>query len=282
MAVLKIVNNHSKSKAALRKILNYVLKEEKTSETISYVHGDFIGETISPQTVFDQFMRVKQLFEKEHGRMYQHGVISWHKDEAITPEIALSFGKEFVSREYPENQALVCVHTDRECKHLHIVINTVSYVDGKMLHWTRSDLKKAKALSDQLCAEYGLSITQKGKHYDDTPIMGGDITAWDKNTYAMIAKKPKEAFLADCMSALQETLTTVRTQQEFCDEMKKRRWNVIWEPNRKHITFVNSDGKKVRDSKLSKLFNVEISKESLTRRFSSTVERQHKRHKRHR
>lgn len=282
MAVLKIVNNHSKSKAALRKILNYVLKEEKTSESNSYVHGDFIGETISPQTVFDQFMRVKALFGKENGRMYQHGVISWHKDEAITPETALSFGKEFVSRQYPDNQALVCVHTDRDCYHLHIVINTVSYVDGKMLHWTRSDLKKAKELSDQLCLEYGLSITQKGKHYDDTPIKQGDITAWDKNTYAMIAKKPNEAFLADCMSALQNSITTAQTQQEFCDEMKKRGWDVIWEPNRMHITFKNADGKKVRDSKLSKLFNAEISKESLTRRFSSTVERQHKRHKKHR
>lgn len=281
MAVLKIVNNHCKSKSALRKILNYVLKEEKTNESVSYVHGDFIGETISPQTVFDQFMRVKRLFGKEHGRMYQHGVISWHKDEAITPEMALSFGKAFVSREYPENQALVCVHTDRECYHLHIVINTVSYVDGKMLHWTRSDLKKAKELSDQLCAEYGLSITHKGKHFDDTPIKQGDIAAWDKNTYVMIAKKPNEAFLADCMSSLQESLKTARTQQALCDEMKKRGWNVIWEPNRKHITFVNSDGKKVRDSKLSKLFNAEISKESLTRHFSA-VERQHKRHKRRR
>ncbi len=281
MAVLKIVNNHSKSKAALRKILNYVLKEEKTSESISYVHGDFIGETISPQTVFDQFMRVKALFGKENGRMYQHGVISWHKDEAITPEMALSFGKAFVSKQYPDNQALVCVHIDRDYTHIHFVVNSVSFMDGKMLHWKKSDLQKAKDLSDQLCAKYGLSITQKGKHYDDTSIKEGDITAWDKNTYAMIAKKPKEAFLADCMSSLQESLKTARTQQALCDEMKKRGWDVIWEPNRKHITFVNSDGKKVRDAKLSKLFNTDISKESLTRHFSA-AERQHKRHKRRR
>lgn len=282
MAVLKIVNNRSKSKAALRKILNYVLKEEKTSESLSYVHGDFIGETISPQMVFDQFMRVKALFGKQNGRMYQHGIISFHKDEAITPEMALSFGKAFVSKQYPDNQALVCVHIDRDHTHIHFVVNTVSFMDAKMLHWKKSDLQKAKDLSDQLCAEYGLSITRKGKHYDDTPIMAGDITSWDKNTYAMIAKKPQQAFLADCMSALQESLTTtVRSQQEFCDEMKKRGWDVIWEPNRKHITFVNSDGKKVRDSKLSKLFNAEINKESLTRHFSA-AERQHKRHRRHR
>ena len=282
MAVLKIVNNHSKSKAALRKILNYVLKEEKTSESLSYVHGDFIGETISPQTVFDQFMRVKALFGKQSGRMYQHGIISFHKDEAITPETALSFVKDFVSRQYPDNQALVCVHIDRDHTHLHFVVNTVGFMDAKMLHWRKSDLQKAKDLSDQLCAKYGLTITQKGKHYDDTSIKEGDFTAWDKNTYAMITKKPKEAFLSDCMSSLQESLTTARTQQALCDEMKKRGWDVIWEPNRIHITFKNADGKKVRDSKLSKLFNAEISKESLTRRFSSTVERQRKRHKRHR
>ena len=282
MAVLKIVNNRSKSKAALRKILNYVLKEEKTSESLSYVHGDFIGETISPQMVFDQFMRVKALFGKQNGRMYQHGIISFHKDEPITPEMALSFGKEFISRQYPDNQELVCVHIDKDHIHLHFVVNSVSYMDGKMLHWKKSDLQKAKDLSDQLCDKFGLSITHKGKHFDDTSIKEGDITAWDKDTFAMIAKKPQQAFLSDCMSSLQKSLTTARTQQALCDEMKKRGWDVIWEPNRKHITFVNSDGKKVRDSKLSKLFNTDISKESLTRHFTSAAERQHKRHKRRR
>ena len=284
MAILKIVNNHSKSHSSLKKILNYFLKEEKTAASISYVCGDYFASEITPQTVYDEFVRIKQLFGKENGRMYQHGVISWHKDEVITPEMALSFGKEFVSRQYPEYQALVSVHVDREHIHLHFVVNTVSFIDGKMLHWKKTDLKAAKDLSDQLCVNYGLTITKKGKHFNQSDLSDGDITAWDKDTYAMVKTQGKDAYLTDCFSAFEQSMENAGSQEAFRALMKERGWDVIWEPSRKHITFVNNDGKKVRDTKLSSLFHVVINKESLEQKLpSKTIEKPIERRKhRHR
>ena len=265
MAILKVVNNHSKSRSSLKKILDYVLKPEKTDEAISYVYGDYSADEITPKSVFDEFMRIKQMFGKEHGRMYQHGVISWHRDEAVKPEIALEFGKDFVSKQYPNNQTLVSVHTDREHVHLHFIVNTVSFMDGKMLHWKRSDLKAAKNLSDQLCIKYGFTVTQKGKHFDKTGLTAGEVTAWDKNVYAMVKDRNKESYLTDCMSALEQCLNVAGTQDVFRDMMKDRGWDVIWETSKKHITFINSDGKRVRDSKLNSLFNIDVSKENMER-----------------
>ncbi len=267
MAILKIVNNRCKSRSSLRKILNYVLREEKTDNTISYVCGDYFGSETTPQTVFDEFMRIRNLFGKETGRMYQHGVISSHKDEDITPEVALRFGIDFVSRQYPEHQTLVSVHIDREHIHLHFVVNTVSFIDGKMLHWKKSDLKEAKELSDRLCSEYGLTITAKGKHFDKSDRSDGEITSWDKNTYAMIKNREKESYIADCMAAIEQSLDCAGTREEFCAKMKERGWDVIWGSSRKHITFINAEGKRIRDSKISSLFNVEISKESLEKKL---------------
>lgn len=35
----------------------------------------------------------KKMWNKDTGRMYAHNIISWHKDEQITPEQAFEFGK---------------------------------------------------------------------------------------------------------------------------------------------------------------------------------------------
>lgn len=48
--------------------------------------------------------------------------------------------------------------------------------------------------------------------------------------------------------------------------MKQFGWSVNWTEKRKHITFQNQDGKKVRDSNLSKTFHLDISKEGLEKK----------------
>ncbi len=44
--------------------------------------------------------------------MYAHNIISWHKDEQITPEQAFEFGKEFAEKWFSGFQTLVAVHKD--------------------------------------------------------------------------------------------------------------------------------------------------------------------------
>ncbi len=55
--------------------------------------------------------------------------------------------------------------------------------------------------------------------------------------------------------------------------MKQFGWNVNWTEKRKHITFQNQDGKKVRDSNLSKTFHLDISKEGLENEFNGNREK---------
>ena len=50
--------------------------------------------------------------------------------------------------------------------------------------------------------------------------------------------------------------------------MKQFGWSVNWTEKRKHITFQNQDGRKVRDSNLSKTFHLDISKEGLENEFN--------------
>ena len=55
--------------------------------------------------------------------------------------------------------------------------------------------------------------------------------------------------------------------------MKQFGWRVNWTEKRQHITFQNQDGKKVRDSNLSKTFHLDISKEGVENEFNGNYER---------
>ena len=55
--------------------------------------------------------------------------------------------------------------------------------------------------------------------------------------------------------------------------MKQFGWKVNWTEKRKHITFQNQVGKKIRDSNLSKTFHLDISKEDLENEFDRNYER---------
>ena len=50
-------------------------------------------------------------------------------------------------------------------------------------------------------------------------------------------------------------------------KMKQLGWSVNWTDKRKHLTFQNLEGKKVRDSNLSKTFHLNISKEGMENEF---------------
>lgn len=274
MAILKIINNHSKSPKALKNIISYVLKESKTEDNLRYLHGEYRADQISPKEVFQDFMRVKKLFQKEDGRMYQHGTVSWHEDEAISYEKALSFGIELLEKLYPYHQVALAVHTDRNHPHIHFVVNSVSYVDGSMLHWSKKDLLKAKEESDRLCGKYGLSITRKGQHFEGTPMEIGTITAWNKDAYNLLAEHPKDSFLLSCVQAVKESIATAGTLEEFRCAMQQYGWDFIWDDHHKHITFFDDEGHKVRDTKLSKTFNIEINKGVLMHEFESNRTRE--------
>ena len=61
---------------------------------------------------------------------------------------------------------MIATHEDKKHIHTHFVVNSVSYVDGHKLQQSKAELQAMKDYSDQLCAKYGLHITEKGKTFD--------------------------------------------------------------------------------------------------------------------
>ena len=273
MAVNKTINKRTNTHGAMRNCIEYVLRQDKTSELLTYVTGPYCHDEINYDLVYKTFLEEKKMWDKDSGRMYAHNIISWHKDEQITPEQALEFGKEFAENWFSGFQTLVAVHKDKGHIHCHLVTNSVSYEDGRKLHNTRKDLERMKQLTNQMCRERGLTVAEKGKHFDGSQIEKGEVIAWSKDKYNLFRQQVKDSFVADCAMAVLKALENCISKEKFIEKMKQFGWNVNWTEKRKHITFQNQDGKKVRDSNLSKTFHLDISKEGLENEFDRNYER---------
>ena len=273
MAINKTINKRTNTHGAMRNCIEYVLRQDKTSELLTYVTGPYCRDEIKYDLVYRTFLEEKKMWNKDSGRMYAHNIISWHKDEQITPEQALEFGKEFAENWFSGFQTLVAVHKDKDHIHCHLVTNSVSYEDGRKLHNTKKDLERMKQLTNQMCRERGLTVAEKGKHFDESQIEKGEVIAWSKDKYNLFRQQVKDSFVADCAMAVLKALENCISKEKFIEKMKQFGWNVNWTEKRKHITFQNQDGKKVRDSNLSKTFHLDISKEDLENEFDRNYER---------
>lgn len=269
MAINKVVNKSTKSHGAMRNVLEYVLRDEKVKEGYVEIAGPYSGETINYDEVYQTWLAEKRLWDKDSGRMYTHNIISFHKDEQVTPEQVLEIGKEFAERFFSGHQYVIGVHQDKDHLHCHIVTNSVSYLDGMKLHQTKRDLEHQKEFTNNLCLERGLTIAEKGHHFDGSVIEQGEITAWSKDKYNLLINDAKKSFVAECAIAIMEVVPQSTSREEFISGMEERGWSVQWEDSRKHIVFQNEDGKKVRDTNIEKTFaGMEVNKEALLNEFT--------------
>ena len=273
MAINKTVNKSTKTHGAMRNCMEYVLRDSKINSSLVYVSGPFDSEEITYDTVYRSFLEEKKLWNKDSGRMYAHNIISWHKDEEITPEEAYEFGKEFVEQWFEGFQTLMTVHVDRDHIHLHMVTNTVSYIDGHKLHTTKGELEEMKQFTNRMCEARGWSTPEKGKDYHGNDLEVGHVRAWSKDKYYMLLHNAKESYVAACALAILEAKADACSQDDFIRNMKQKGWHVIWKPTRKNITFVNEEGKKVRDRNILKTFNINVTKGELLDEFIRNNER---------
>ena len=216
MAIVKFIV----SRSPLKTVLNYVTNKEKTDDLL------ISGVQCSPETALDEFLFVKRKFRKEDGRQYYHIVQSFSPDDDITPEIAHEIGVQFAEY-FKGYQIVIATHVDKGHIHNHLVMNSVSYQTGKKFHQTREDMLRVKAYSNQLCREYGLSVTEEKSNF-------GKMPKWKQDLRNL-------AYRVACRT---------RSREEFIYEMEMHGYAVDWREGYKYITFTTPDGHKCRDSKL--------------------------------
>lgn len=114
----------------------------------------------SPETAWREMKETKERWGKTDGIMGFHVVQSFKPGE-IVPELAHRVGVEFVEKCFPGFEAVIGTHLDKHHIHNHIVLNSVSCLDGHKYHSTReSYYRELRKVSDELCRKYGLSVVE--------------------------------------------------------------------------------------------------------------------------
>ena len=262
MAVIKAVS----SKAGINTVLDYVMQEEKTEQKL------LSGLNCVPDTVKDEMRVTKLLWDKDGGRTYKHFVQSFAPGEKIDPAQAHQIAC----------QVLIATHEDKEHIHTHFVVNSVSYVDGHKLQQSKAELQAMKDYSDQLCAKYGLHITEKGKTFDGQE--REETAAFSKDTYQLLKKAEQgevKSYVQDIALAILDCREKATSRTDFVQRMNERGYGVDWQDSHKYITFTDlkrqEQGEKqckIRNNKLEKYYNMDFGKESLEHEFEGNARSQ--------
>ncbi len=147
--ILKIIPQQYNDPQCVGNLINYIMRDK--SFTDRYERNTYSG---SPN-IYDlnnaaaEFMTIKKCYGKANGRQLRHIVISPDPKDLFTAGMLYEFALYVC--EYYSSQYQICfsVHTDKKIPHLHIVMNTVSYVNGKMLHDTLSEQAQFRAYCEK-------------------------------------------------------------------------------------------------------------------------------------
>lgn len=206
---------------ALADVIAYAKDEEKTEREF-YVEGINCNVAIAR----DQFITVKEQYQKTDGIQAYHGYLSF-KETDISPEMAQKIGMEFANEVWGKRfQVVVTTHLNTKHLHCHFVINSISFVDGKHLWGEEKAWFKFRKVADRICEKYGL-------YYDPNPNRSKQS---DYLTMKEKAGMPTRYSVAK--EAIDYAIDHSKTLKEFQFALKEMGYAYNLSPSRKYWTVI--------------------------------------------
>lgn len=224
MAIVKIIAIRNR----LDKRVNYVLNGEKTSQ-LAFTSTLNCGNV---ETAYAEMRETKRRFGKEGGVVGYHFIQSFAPHE-VTPEQAHAIGVAFAEKLFGGRyEAVIGTHLDKAHPHNHIVVNSVSFVDGEKYHSSPgSYFFTVRGASDDLCRRSGLPVIVpqgKGRHYAE----------WKAE------REGKPTLRSLIRSDIDRTIERAYTFDTFLTLLRQQGYEVRNAPNRKYVTVRPSEGQR--------------------------------------
>ena len=238
MATFTAVRNRGGGRGALGGVLRYTQQDEKTLwEGRRLVSG----WNCITQSALSEMQLTKERYRKIDGRQYYHFVQSFAETDDLTPQEAHAIALELVQREFPNFEVLVATHIDTDHLHSHLVVNSVSFQDGRKLHQSAADLQTHRMANDEICAAHGLEILPPPQKQVKQKRMS-------TREYRSAAKG--ESWKFRLMNTIDQCMRYASTKEEFLTLMESEGYQVRWTDGRKNITYTTPTGMKCRDDRL--------------------------------
>ena len=286
MAIIKAVTG--KNRASLARIINYIMKTEKTEHKL--IEGiNCEGST----NCIQQMNMTKTMYKKEGGRQYKHYVLSFHPDDfkdeqgnrypdaaQRAHEIVMEFIHDPLLQKHLEGyEVAIATHEDRDHLHAHIVINSVNMETGYKYRQSQRDLKEMKQVVKRLVEEHELHRAVKRKRREKGDIVINNIKGYQavkRDIESKIDKKKPQykSWVLDIFKVIQMALQSKpQSVNEFIGFLNQKGIQAKWQDKRKYITFYEMENPKhsIRDKKLSETFDCKIDKEAIINECESNL-----------
>ena len=144
----------------LAQVLRYTENDDKTDQRL------FVsGVNCSADRAYEEMKAVQTRFGMRGTNVAYHGYQSFKPGE-VTPEEAHQIGIETARRMWGDKyQVVVTTHLNTDSVHNHMVLNAVSFRDGKKFQNHIRDHIRLREVSDELCRERGLSVLEDSTFY---------------------------------------------------------------------------------------------------------------------
>lgn len=218
------------------------------------------GSNLDPRFAMQQMRATWDAFGKNDGKTVQmyRIVQSFGLDELDpnNPEDvakANAIGLEFASEMYPDRQALIVTQADGEGGklHNHILVNSVSFVDGKSLRGERTRWEHISAKSDEIIKRHGLEPLKSKKAKNKTTIAERKLDEQGKYVWKSDLKGRIEVVLGD-ESVTSRDAFIERMRDDFGVDVRFRGKGISY-------SFTDDEGKKrvIRSSRLGEDYGKE-------------------------
>ena len=238
MATFTAVKNRGGGRGALGGVLRYTQQDEKTLWERQRLVS---GWNCTAQSALSEMQLTKERFRKTDGRQYYHFVQSFAETDDLTPQKAHAIALELAQREFPNFEVLVATHIDTDHLHSHLIVNSVSFRDGKKLHQSAADLQAHRLANDEICAAH---------HLETLPPPQKQVTRKRMRSREYRSASKGESWKFRLMNTIDQCMRYASTKEEFLSLMESEGYQVRWTEGRKNITYTTPTGMKCRDDRL--------------------------------
>ena len=228
--IMKIAEEKRMNSKGMKALFNYIARESGVYKTIG------IGMSDDKDKAFRQTQANKKRFNKaidDKMRFCFHEIISL--EYGTDKELALKIAIEYCQKEYQEKgyNCFIGVHTDTKNTHIHILIDTVNFRNGKMLQsLTEKQLEKVperenleevhiyerqRKLVEDIAIANGYEI-ENNKRYEYMH----EAKKNDKNARKWLTKNQYQAFKREEKGELKEEKSWRNEIADKVKEMYKR------------------------------------------------------------
>lgn len=166
MSILKHVSGSNKDTDYKNTLIDYLTENHKTAD------GQYVDTYGCSKTAPLRDMNtVCKVHHKTNGKQTEHFVLSVTPDKKENTNASyMEIGRR-ISSYFDGFQSVFALHTDTSTRHLHFLINSVSYKDGRKFSQGPTELNNFKTYCNHVLHENGFDIIKKGNNelFDDTP-----------------------------------------------------------------------------------------------------------------